>query len=77
MTTPQPPETVSVFGVARWRKSSFSGYEGNCVEVAPLNADAIAVRNSNHPDAGTVVFTRAEMGAWIKGVKADEFDHLT
>jgi hypothetical protein len=36
----------------------------------------IAVRNSNHPDAGVVFFTRAEMGAWIKGIKAGEFDDL-
>ncbi|MGH8078724.1 MAG: DUF397 domain-containing protein [Lysobacter sp.] len=36
----------------------------------------IAVRNSNHPGAGAVYFTRAEMDAWIKGVKAGEFDDL-
>ncbi len=35
-----------------------------------------AVRNSNHPDAGVVLFTRAEMDAYIKGVKAGEFDDL-
>ena len=36
----------------------------------------IAVRNSNHPDQGIVLFTRAEMEAWIHGVKAGEFDDL-
>jgi len=35
------------------------------------------VRNSNHPDEGLVLFTRAEMNAWIRGVKAGEFDDLT
>lgn len=60
---------------AQWRKSSFSP-ANNCVEVADL-ADAIAVRNSNHPDAGTLTFTRAEMAAWIHGCKAGEFDDLT
>ncbi|MPZ64932.1 MAG: DUF397 domain-containing protein [Pseudonocardiaceae bacterium] len=61
-----------------WRKSSFSGGNGGqCVEAALLPDGQIAVRNSNHPDAGTVYFTRAEMDAYIKGVKAGEFDDLT
>ncbi|MBV9141461.1 MAG: DUF397 domain-containing protein [Pseudonocardiales bacterium] len=36
-----------------------------------------AVRNSNDPDAGVVLFTCAEMDAWIKGGKVGEFDDLT
>ncbi|MGW0960115.1 DUF397 domain-containing protein [Streptomyces gelaticus] len=59
-----------------WRKSTFSGDQGACVEAAPLPDGRIAVRNSNHPDAGAVFFTAAEMDAWIKGVKSGEFDHL-
>ena len=65
---------------AEWRKSSFSGDGGtgggNCVEVAPLEDGRIAVRNSNHLEKGAVLFTRAEMDAWIKGCKAGEFDDL-
>ncbi len=65
--------------LAEWRKSSFSGGGGtgggDCVEVAPLDG-RIAVRNSNHPEKGAVLFTRAEMDAWIKGVRAGEFDDL-
>lgn len=59
----------------RWRKSSHSGASSSCVEVAE-DDDRIAVRNSNHPDAGTLHFTRAEMAAWIAGCKAGEFDDL-
>lgn len=62
--------------VAAWRKSSFSNGTGACVEVAPLDDGRIAVRNSNHPEAGVVFFTPAEMDAYIKGVKAGEFDDL-
>ncbi|MCA1834827.1 MAG: DUF397 domain-containing protein [Actinobacteria bacterium] len=60
----------------RWRTSSFSGNNGTCVEVAALPDGHIAVRNSNQPDRGVVLFTRAEMEAWIHGVKAGEFDDL-
>lgn len=64
-----------------WRLSSFTGGGanggGSCVAVAELTDGRIAVRNSNHSDNGAVFFTRAEMSAWIKGVKNDEFDDLT
>ncbi|NNH73067.1 DUF397 domain-containing protein [Nocardia uniformis] len=62
------------FGV--WRKSSFSGCNGECVETASISDGTIAVRNSNNPGAGTLVFTRAEISAWIAGCKAGEFDDL-
>ena len=62
---------------AAWVKSSFSGNNGVCVEAAALDDGRIAVRNSNHPSEGVVFFTRAEMDAWIKGVKAGEFDDLS
>lgn len=63
--------------VTRWRISSFSGNEGNCVEVADLPDGTIAVRHSKHRDGGTLYFTRAEMAAWIAGCKAGEFDDLS
>lgn len=63
-----------------WRKSSFSGGSngggGQCAEAAVCPDGRIAVRNSNDPAAGTVFFTRAEMGAWINGIKNGEFDDL-
>ncbi|WP_405613106.1 DUF397 domain-containing protein [Streptomyces sp. NBC_01511] len=65
---------------AKWLKSSFSGGSngggGNRVEAAALPDGRIAVRNSKSPEAGTVFFTRAEMAAWLAGVKAGEFDDL-
>lgn len=65
---------------AAWRISSFSGATngggGNCVEVAELANGQIAVRNSNHRDAGTVYFTRTEIAAFLAGVKNAEFDDL-
>jgi hypothetical protein len=61
---------------AGWRISSFSTASGTCVEVALVGDDTIAVRNSNAPENGTALFNRAEMRAWLLGVKAGEFDDL-
>jgi len=61
----------------QWRISSFSGDQGSCVELASAPDGRVAVRNSNHRDAGTVLFTRREMDAWVRGAKAGEFDDLT
>lgn len=58
----------------QWRKSSYSnGSGGACVELAET-ADGIAVRNSNHPDAGTLTVSPADMAALIENVKAGAFD---
>ncbi len=60
----------------RWRKSSHSGEQGNCVEVAALADGGIAVRNSRDPDGPALVYTPAEMAAFLAGAKEGEFDHL-
>lgn len=59
-----------------WQKSSFSDAGGNCVEVAALSDGRIALRDSKNPAGGVLLFTPAEMDAWIKGCKAGEFDNI-
>ncbi|MEU2130261.1 DUF397 domain-containing protein [Streptomyces sp. NPDC018352] len=76
MNDKEQPQPYAELNALAWRKSTFSGDQGACVEAAPLPDGRIAVRNSNHPDAGAVFFTVVEMDAWIKGVKAGEFDDL-
>jgi hypothetical protein len=60
-----------------WRKSRWSNPSGNCVEVAALPDGEIAVRNSRHPSRPALVYTRAEVSAFLAGVKDGEFDDLT
>ena len=62
--------------VAQWRKSQASNPSGCCVEVAELPDGAIAVRNSRDPSGPALVYTRAEIGAFLTGTKNGEFDDL-
>ena len=60
-----------------WIKSRFSNPTGECVELAKLTNGEIAVRNSRHPGGPALIFTRAEMAAFIQGVEEGEFDEMT
>lgn len=57
-----------------WRKSKHSGCVGNCVEVAALNSDEVAMRNSRDPSGPSLIFSHDEMVALLAGVKDGEFE---
>ena len=59
----------------RWRKSSYSGNGGDCVEVAD-HADHLMVRDSKNPEAVKLAFTTASWRAFTARMKASLADPL-
>jgi hypothetical protein len=59
-----------------WRKARASNPSGDCVELAKLPDGEIAMRNSRHPNGPALIYTRAELAAFVHGVKDGEFDDL-
>lgn len=58
-----------------WRKSRRSNPSGNCVELAALPGGAgIAVRNSRDPQGPVLVYTPAEIEAFVLGARDGDFD---
>lgn len=59
-----------------WRKSTHSGGQGNCVEVAALPSGGVAVRHSRDPESPALLYTADEFTAFLSGAKDGEFDDL-
>ncbi|WP_248962083.1 DUF397 domain-containing protein [Sphaerisporangium perillae] len=53
---------------ATWRKSSASGAEHNCVQIANLPGGAKAVRDSKNPNRGPLRFTVSEWATFRQGL---------
>jgi hypothetical protein len=59
---------------AAWRKSSYSGGAGNCVEVAGGLPGAVGVRDSKDPAGPALVFSPHTWRAFVAEVKNGGFD---
>ncbi|NJP45058.1 DUF397 domain-containing protein [Actinacidiphila epipremni] len=55
----------------QWRTSSYSGGNGQCVEVGAATA-SVAVRDSKDREGPALVFTAEAWGAFVLGVRAGE-----
>jgi len=59
---------------ARWKKSSHSNGQANCVEVAANLPGVVAVRDSKNPGGPKLTFSLNDWDAFIAGAKDGEFD---
>ncbi|MFE4974683.1 DUF397 domain-containing protein [Kitasatospora sp. NPDC056651] len=56
-----------------WRKSSFSGAQSNCVEIATGVTDVVPVRDSKDPGGPALLFAADAWVSFLAGVKSGEF----
>ncbi|MFG2224582.1 DUF397 domain-containing protein [Streptomyces sp. NPDC048644] len=61
------PEIVSEF-----RKSSYSGQNGDCVEVAHTATNARAVRDSKNPTGPHLLVGADAWGSFVETLKSDD-----
>ncbi|MCX4745761.1 DUF397 domain-containing protein [Kitasatospora sp. NBC_01287] len=55
---------------AAWRKSSYSGQGGNCIEVADGYLGSLPVRDSKDPQGPALVFGADAWRAFVAGLRA-------
>ncbi|MFD8088454.1 DUF397 domain-containing protein [Kitasatospora sp. NPDC059722] len=58
---------------AAWRKSSYSGNGGQCVEVADGYIGVMPVRDSKDPEGPALVFPVEAWQSFLAGIRAGEY----
>jgi len=61
---------------ADWQASRQGDPQASCVELAVLPGGSIAMRHSGHPGGPALIYTHAEIEAFIAGAKDGDFDDL-
>ncbi|MCG6499125.1 DUF397 domain-containing protein [Kitasatospora sp. A2-31] len=56
-----------------WRKSSFSGAQSNCVEIAVGVSSVVPVRDSKDPGGAILLFPAEAWTSFLAGVKVGDF----
>jgi Domain of unknown function (DUF397) len=59
----------SLLRAAKWRKSSHSNPSGNCVEIARLPGQRVAVRDSWRPDGPALLFSQAAWEVFLRSLR--------
>jgi hypothetical protein len=72
VSSPQRP-SLAELAVAPYRKSSYSGANNECVEIAPLG-QWVGVRDSKDPGGPALCFMAADFAIFLADLKAG---HLT
>ncbi|WP_395294429.1 DUF397 domain-containing protein [Kitasatospora hibisci] len=66
------PEGAAAADVS-WRKSSYSGAQSNCVEIAVGVSGVVPVRDSKDPDGPSLLFAGEAWASFLAGVKVGDF----
>jgi hypothetical protein len=61
---------------AVWKKSERSNSQGACVELARLDSDTVAMRNSRDPQGTALIYPAEAVRAMVGALRSGEFDHL-
>jgi Domain of unknown function (DUF397) len=61
---------------AEWQSSQYGDPPAARVELAVLPGGSIAMRNSRYPGGPALIYTHAEIEAFIAGAKDGDFDDL-
>lgn len=67
MTSPQHP-SLAELAAAPYRKSSYSGANNECVEIAPLG-QWVGVRDSKDPDGPALCFEAADFAIFLADLR--------
>ncbi|MCP2169848.1 DUF397 domain-containing protein [Goodfellowiella coeruleoviolacea] len=59
--------------LGNWRRSSYSGSENNCVELAHRQG-VTAVRDSKNAGGPALIFGQATLDAFLLAIKNERFD---
>ncbi|MET8798080.1 DUF397 domain-containing protein [Nocardia sp. NPDC004568] len=62
---------MSGYSGDEWFKSSYSGTQGDCVEVAWLGSGRVGVRDSKNPARPALDFAPADWDAFIARMRGD------
>lgn len=61
---------------AQWQAGQHADPQDDRLELAVLPGGAIAMRNSGYPGGPALIYTPAEIKAFIAGAKDGDFDEL-
>ena len=58
----------------KWRKSTYSTAEGNCIEVASNPVGTVAVRDSKNPSGPVLALSPEDWQTFVASVRAGRYD---